>query len=724
MIFYIDTIDVIGIIIIFVGVCVLSPTMLFALHQFYLIRGSRILKFRISPIIIAMNILIVLGILERAYHSVIVLWEIENETALSTVNAERTFIGVLIPSIYLLIALRTWLFHFEQRYQLSVASAAWKRLINERAGSWFIAHRQTLGNWKYLLRAGCLPSLCYIALCVAAEIVVVNHWTPRTATTSVVMAGSWTLHALPLLFSCVIYYRFHSKELKDLYRISTEIKYQCATIVVYEVLKVTDVVFFVAESVSTDPLILRDLGRLEAVCSFAINCFFLFALSVFTSAYPVYIHLMTDHGLRLSELMTNSGRTRGPRPRYTGISNIGEVIRHKEGFKALMNHLLLEFSTENLLFLVELIQIKYAFQLKNSNVVIIPRLKSTLCVPPCIEEESETHSEMMGDDKFAVLDFNALAPVTTLSSTRSNTVDSDPVMPRKLSPLELSDDEKPRTDEPSPTSEEPSPTAASTDGGDDPSPSQTPKHCAMGNVDLEHIDFSNKIEPDSPPPTFQSAFVSGFIRQLSDAREMTKTAYFHTAAAPKRSKSRTAPKPLKVCSKLPGMFTYLFRDDTLIMKLELPPGLPPSTALEDVDGQSSLSLQFEYIFRKFIRPGALHEVNLPYQIRSDLCTFFEHRNTRSFRGTRIESFIFNIFDEAALQILELMVDSFGRFASTAECQRIQREIGRDCSSSGVSCGSYIYSKGVVRHFTSLSQVMHQYEISSCNGFSKTRISEV
>jgi len=618
MIFDIDTIDIVGMAIVFIGVCVLSPTMLFALHQFYLIRGARIMKFRNSPIIIAMNILIVLGILERAYHSVIVIWEIEIESALSTINAERTFIGVFIPSIYLLIALRTWLLYFEQRYQLSVASAAWKRLINERAGSWFIAHRQTLGNWKYLLRAGCLPSLCYIALCVAAEIVVVNHWTPRTATTSVVMAGSWTLHALPLLFSCVIYYRFHSKELKDLYRISTEIKYQCATIVVYEVLKVTDVVFFVAESVSTDPLILRDLGRLEAVCSFAINCFFLFALSVFTSAYPVYIHLMTDHGRKLFG-RTDSVRIGRAQRRFAGISNIAEVIRHREGFEAIMEHLLLEFSTQNLLFLVELVRIKYAFQLQNQNAVITPTLSS---FTPCIEEP--------------------LSPINHVP-TRSNTVSaeaiSEPVLQRIVRPSNVLADD--RIDD---------------------------------NADVEDIDISNKIESETtstPHITSQSAIGSGSIRKLSDDRETTKTANSSSAV------SGTAPKPLNVSIKVPGMYTHLFRDNSLFMKLELPPGFPPSTELEEVESRSSLSLQFEHIFLKFIRPGALHEVTLPHQLRSDLCTFFEQKHFHSLHNTRTECSIFNIFDEAALEILELTMDSFRRF--TSKEKRIQIKIGKECS---------------------------------------------
>ena len=149
----------------------------------------------------------------------------------------------------------------------------------------------------------------------------------------------------------------------------------------------------------------------------------------------------------------------------------------------------------------------------------------------------------------------------------------------------------------------------------------------------------------------------------------------------------------------------------------------------------------EYIYHKFIKPGAVHEVNLSHGVRSPLRRFFDRDRAHLSHG-KVESLIFNVFDEAALQILELMVDSFGRFASTKTCRQIQKEmdaavaqedstggsrllvpqsrLGRSYDGDDVSIGSATTTtRGpelpVVRHAASLGRVMHRYEITSCGG---------
>ena len=329
-----DAIDIAGMVVVLIGVTVLTPIMVFALHQFYTIRKAQIMKFRNSPLVIAMNIFIIVGVLDRGYMALMVLWKVDQ----SLPSYARYIIQSLcISIIYLLIALKTWLLYFEQRYHLAVAQAAWKKLINERAQSWFIRHRQTYGDWKYLLKMGCLPSAVYMSLCIGMEVVVDVAWNASITTTFVALAINWMLHALPLLFSCTIYYRFHSKKFKDLYRISNEIKYQCFIVVVYEALQCTDIVFqLIYKQSSGDDGTLR---RIEELCQFVLASSFLFGLSVFTSTYPVYLHLMTAQGQRLSELMAMDRSSNLPRRRNGGIADIGKIMRHQKGFKALMKHL-------------------------------------------------------------------------------------------------------------------------------------------------------------------------------------------------------------------------------------------------------------------------------------------------------------------------------------------------------------------------------------------------
>ena len=150
----------------------------------------------------------------------------------------------------------------------------------------------------------------------------------------------------------------------------------------------------------------------------------------------------------------------------------------------------------------------------------------------------------------------------------------------------------------------------------------------------------------------------------------------------------------------------------------------------------------EYIYEKFIKPESTYEVNLSYGVRQPLIKFFERDGLHKNHG-KVESFIFNIFDQAALMILELMVDSFARFASTKTCKLIQKEIERQREMmEEISCISRqpILSRlglggcddrddmshvteasvmtndvPVVRHATSVRRVLHQYQLTSCGG---------
>merc|ERR1719419_1418417 len=229
-----------GVMVILIGLGVLWPIMVYALHQFHVFRNARITKFRNSTLITAMNCCVVAAFLERGYFCFSTVWEIENPVPQWI---ELIFTGICISSIHLLVALKTWLIYFEQSYHFSVANAAWKRLINERAQSWFIRHRRTYGDWKYVLRAGALPLTLYMTMWIGMEIAVKHLYGASIAITISLVVSNCMLHELPLLFSCVIYYRFHSKDFKDLYRISHEIKYQCAIVVVFMVLKCAETTF-------------------------------------------------------------------------------------------------------------------------------------------------------------------------------------------------------------------------------------------------------------------------------------------------------------------------------------------------------------------------------------------------------------------------------------------------------------------------------------------------
>ena len=329
--FEVDAIDIVGLMVVLIGVAVITPFVAYALHQFVLLRRSQIMRFRNTALVIIMNIFIIIAILDRGVVCMSIIWKFGPMTP---TYAQHILIGLCISSIYLLIATRTWLLYFEQKYHLSVAHAAWKKLINERAHSWFIRHRKTFGDVKYLIKVGAIPCVIYMTLCIGMEVLVEVAWSASIMTTFVAMAINWLLHALPLLFSCIIYYRFHSKQFRDLYHISMEIKYQCTIIVIYEVLQCSDLVF---QLITKESRVWENLPRIEALFNFVVTVSFLFGLSIFTSMYPVYLHLRTDQGNRLSAFMRMEGSN--TLPRRGGLPDLGKLIAHKQGFRALMEHL-------------------------------------------------------------------------------------------------------------------------------------------------------------------------------------------------------------------------------------------------------------------------------------------------------------------------------------------------------------------------------------------------
>jgi len=690
-----DTIDIVGMLVIMIGVGILSPIMVYALHQFHVLRNAKIMKFRNSSLIIAMNCCIIFVFLERGYFCFFRVWEFENPVP---ERVECTFAGICISSIYLLVALKTWLLYFEQSYHFSVASAAWKKLINERAQSWFIRHRQTYGDWRYVVKAGALPSAAYMALCFVMEIAVEELSGAPVAATIVVVVAHSAIHKLPLLFSCVIYYRFHSKDFKDLYRISREIKYQCAIVVAFMTLQCAEAVFHCVRFSTLGQFITEraDVVRVEALCNFVVTSLFLFSLCLLTSWYPVYIHLRKQSGC-----ICNDSR---PRRFTSGISDIATIISHKEGYKALMSHLLTEFSTENLLFITELIQIKYAFQLRNHNVVVVPKrplklsVDDTFTVEHSVTASDSNNEGYFDNDKYAVIDFHSKRTSTerpshrcrlsfTRSSVRSMTPPVPPVIPPSVDEVDEAD-------------------------GHQPDPKGT---------DTSNTERTDDLKSDVPKlvdePSVPSKILSGINKRLGDAKEVTKAVYLRGRRG-STSQPLSGPLEITKSGKLPGMHTFLFRTDGAIqLKLALPRGLPPSTALQDLPKKNNLALQYEYLYQKFIEPRALHEVNLSHGIRGKLCTFFGKERAHLTHG-KVESFIFNIFDEAALQILGLMCDSFARFASTSDFRYIQREIERD-DSSVLEREHREESGPSLRNATSLEEVMEQYGINSFGGLCVT-----
>ena len=110
-----------------------------------------------------------------------------------------------------------------------------------------------------------------------------------------------------------------------------------------------------------------------------------------------------------------------------------------------------------------------------------------------------------------------------------------------------------------------------------------------------------------------------------------------------------------------SIHSYIFHNDgSIYIRIELPPKLPMSTILNN---NENLVEQMTALYHKYVSNQGMHELNISYDSRKRLKEFFEVKLKKKKDGGEddLESFVFNVLDEVAKEILTLMIDSFRRF---------------------------------------------------------------
>ena len=139
-------------------------------------------------------------------------------------------------------------------------------------------------------------------------------------------------------------------------------------------------------------------------------------------------------------------------------------------------------------------------------------------------------------------------------------------------------------------------------------------------------------------------------------------------------------------------------------------GLPKSAVLEDQDKTNNFALQMEYLYNKFIKIGSLHEINLSHELRAPLIQFFERDKLHLTQ--KKESFLFNLFDQCAHSILQLMFDAYHRFTVTDNYKSIIADlIDDDDENYTLSNDSDIINPNeitILRNATSYNKLLAHY----------------
>eukprot|EP01083_Nonionella_stella_P013124 36990_1 len=338
-----DGIDVAAIVWMFFNYTVLCPIMIYYLYRFYHIRKNElVMQFRNKHIIYILNAMMLLTLLaERFYANAVAVWSV-----LPINGLYYLIFSVTWWSGFFLFLVKVFSLYFKQQYAICVVDMAWKTEINpDEKLNWFIMHKRTYGDPIYCAKLLAIPFVISVLINTIISIVF--------GESLVLDFTQLFIASMPIIASFVIFYK--SRKLDDVHKIRNETLYQCIILMIALSFYLIVFLFFKLAQPS-DP----ETGhRIEWLLRNFVADLCAIGLSLVPTAYPVILYHSTHLEYKISIELSNSDLRQAHQTET--IMSITQVMSKYKSFKAFMDHLILEFSPEAMLFLVELIQVKHDY---------------------------------------------------------------------------------------------------------------------------------------------------------------------------------------------------------------------------------------------------------------------------------------------------------------------------------------------------------------------------
>lgn len=367
-----------------------------------------------------------------------------------------------------------------------------------------------------------------------------------------------------------------------------------------------------------------------------------------------------------------------------------------------MRYLVLEFSTENLLFVVELIMVKHRYQQQNNNIVKIPRHNTVLLAfkeskYSHLMTPTTTHTKSKAIPTFASLPKMGTPTMEKIASNE-NAFDIEVDVNLELEDIKTPDSVQDTVASPIPPAVTPA------------SPASPVSHmtvCTMTGTTLNMNMMKEDDEEDIPPPINPQLLnqvsandnskymivdfniTADELNILSDVctdLEVIKEKPSMKKIGSKSNKHMTSLSASIIfndddddhrnMNEFGPLGTYIFDDNgNIIVKLFIPRELPLSAISSINTGLYSKMLG---LFNKYIRNNATHELNISSDLRTSLTKFFANEDLRIYytkneEGQEKDYKLFNLLDGCCMEILRLMNDSFTRFQSTKAYHDVYNE---------------------------------------------------
>eukprot|EP01084_Bolivina_argentea_P317076 549699_1 len=344
-----DNIDIVGIIWIAFNYTILCPLMMFSLFLFYKIDESHaIMKYRNKIVVYLLNVMMFITLLfERLFANCVSVW--------SFTHMKPNWIFYLVFSVcwwtpFFLFCVKVFDLYYKQQYAIAVQDMTWKKAINSSIAheNWFIKNKNSYGNILFCTKISLIPGI----ICCIINIIV-SHICGEGL---ILDCTQFIIASIPVIFSFIMC--FKSCNIKDVYHIRNEIVTQCIFITAALMLYLLIFLYYKINIrlVQAEPLRMEWLFRNLVAQLCAVG------LALISTVYPVY--LVQNHQLE----RRGSSSTVPVNANVNRTAVIIHIISNYESYKAFMQYLIYEFSTESLLFITEMIMIKHqALKQHNNN---------------------------------------------------------------------------------------------------------------------------------------------------------------------------------------------------------------------------------------------------------------------------------------------------------------------------------------------------------------------
>ena len=378
-----------------IGVTILTPILVYYWLQFLRNAKAVTMKHKNKRLINYMMIWSIFGLVfEIPFIILCKIWKIHDFMnmplwVISAIDSCYLALIFLFYSIYL------WLLFYYRQYHIAIAEIAWKKAINARYRAWYIDNKHKFGDYHFIIQITIAPFIIYCVIQCVIEYILCTQ--------------NLTFHSIILLSIIFIIpsfcISFKLRHCSDIFDIKKEIRYQCAMSIVFVLIYLTEIVTDFMDtkqeiiSQNDDILFIMQIQSLLISFSTMIILFFMALILIKFSSNQAksLLNPWSNTWSNISRLSISSPKLRMTLEKANTVScdddteterntnnnhninhngsgnvqNLGvngmiETLSDNCGFKAYMQHLTEEYATENLLFVLELVQIKYEFQLEHN----------------------------------------------------------------------------------------------------------------------------------------------------------------------------------------------------------------------------------------------------------------------------------------------------------------------------------------------------------------------